>query len=77
MAAEAIWPDQETLESNKQHLLAKLGDRIKGYEHRYELPSSRLQEALNTGQLQETHEVCRWVIAYSAYRALRNGSDGG
>lgn len=77
MAAQVTWPDQETLAANKQRLLAKLRQRIEAYELRYEMPSHRLQEALDTGRLHETHEVCRWVVAYSAYQALWNGSNGG
>jgi hypothetical protein len=41
--------------------LAALNARIAEYEDRYELPSSRLVEAVNRRSIRQTAEVCSWL----------------
>ncbi len=70
------WRDPAMLAENREQLLAKLTGKLRGYEARYELSSSRLEEELNAGRLRDTAEVADWVITFHAYQRLVNGENG-
>lgn len=40
--------------------------RVRAYEARFGLPSSEIHAAIDRGDLVETWEVCRWIIAYES-----------
>jgi hypothetical protein len=42
--------------------MAVLGARLRTFEQRYELPTSSLAEALDSGQLRETADVSAWLF---------------
>ena len=48
----------ETLEAT----LAELGAGLREFELRYELPTSKLSEALSAGRLHETADVSKWLF---------------
>lgn len=62
-----------TLAANRLRVLDELRPLLNLFEVRYELSSERLMEALASGALPDTEEVCDWVIAWETYRALRDG----
>jgi len=45
-----------------QNYLLVLQGRLRAYEHRYELPTTDLRSALETGTLRETAEVSEWLF---------------
>ena len=42
--------------------VAVLAARLRAYEQRYELPTSALSEALDSGQLRETADISAWLF---------------
>lgn len=67
--------DEATLlEQNAVNLKEDLLREIRGYEARYELDSSRLEEDLAAGRLRDTAEITRWVIAWRALGELTAGN---
>lgn len=54
----------------------ELRARVIAYEARYSLKSDEIHQAIEEGRLQETEEVCDWIIDYEALRkrdAVRAG----
>jgi hypothetical protein len=45
-----------------ENYLAVLDARLRVFEHRYELPSSALSDALAAGRLHDTAEVSEWLF---------------
>lgn len=41
-----------------------LSARVRQCEVRYDLPSSEIHRAIDAGELEETYEVCRWIMDY-------------
>jgi hypothetical protein len=41
--------------------LALLDARLREFEHRYEIPTSALADALRSGRLQDTADVSKWL----------------
>lgn len=70
ISGASVWDDPVRLQANREALVRQLRSRLWTYEARYELRSADLEEALTSGRLHETAEVCAWVIAYQTYRAL-------
>lgn len=44
--------------------LAEIESRVRGYEQRYGMKSHAVPTAINSGQLKETKDVCRWLMDY-------------
>jgi hypothetical protein len=42
--------------------LAALRSRVLAYEEQFGIPSSEVHEAIEDGRLQETLEVCDWIM---------------
>ncbi len=38
--------------------------RVEQYEADYQLDSAEIHEAIRTGRLVETHQVCQWLMDY-------------
>jgi hypothetical protein len=55
---------------NRQKVIVELKDEIKTYELRNKIKSSKLQEALDRGQIIETPEVTSWLLAYRMVQKL-------
>lgn len=74
MAVQPVeWGSPEILEQNRQNLLKEYRRKLREYETRYEMSSAEAEEALSSGRLRETAEVCDWMIAHQLYRSLQNG----
>jgi hypothetical protein len=56
------WPDQEQLEENKHFMLRELRSRIATYESHYGVTSSRMVAEVRAGRMNETGEVCVWLL---------------
>lgn len=50
---------------------AELAASVKRYEQGYGIKSRSIHAAINRGDLQETHEVCRWIMDYDLLRRTR------
>ena len=62
-------------------VLARLRRRIRKYENRYEMPSERMAQMLQSGDVRETAEIVKWMQAYHVLRYLKektptNGTRG-
>ncbi|OGO03738.1 MAG: hypothetical protein A2Y60_07465 [Chloroflexi bacterium RBG_13_54_9] len=60
---------------DRQKFIKELKSEVEGYELRNKLESSKLQEALDRGQIDETPEVISWLLAYQMVRKLEEASD--
>lgn len=63
-------PTQEELEYNRHVVTQQLQRVVRTYETRYELRSESVSEALRTGRLPETFEICDWLVAYEALKRI-------
>jgi hypothetical protein len=45
-----------------ENYLAVLTARLREFEHRYELPTSSLPDAMATGRLHDTADVSKWLF---------------
>ena len=48
--------------------LAELRASVKQYEEQYGMPSDRIHEAIDAGELIEDLDVCNWIFAYDLLR---------
>jgi RNA polymerase-interacting CarD/CdnL/TRCF family regulator len=71
MPVRPLTQDRKPLAHNRR-LLQQVRRRLARYERRYELASDQLAAALASGRLRDTAEVCRWLIDYETYQALRS-----
>ena len=55
----------------------ELKAEIKGYELRNKLESSKLEEALEKGLIDQTQEVTLWLLAYQIIRKLEEVDTAG
>lgn len=49
------------LRQHSKHV-SMLETRVAAYEQRFNVPSSRIHDAINDGRLTETAEVCDWIM---------------
>ena len=61
------------LSENRRRLLRELAPRLRAFEERYEMPSAMLADALASGRVVDTEDVCDWVIDWETYCALTAG----
>ncbi|HEU5422125.1 MAG TPA: hypothetical protein VFU72_01165 [Nitrolancea sp.] len=59
------------------NLVETLSTSIQEYERRYSLSSDQLHAAIEAGQLQETEEVCDWIIDYELLKQRTVGESEG
>lgn len=59
------------LEMTRTRLASELWSRIRVLEARYELPSDKLEQAVNSGSIRETAEVAEWIVLWRTLRGLR------
>jgi hypothetical protein len=45
-------------------MLLELKERVTHYEQRYGMPSDRIHEAIDAGELIEDLDVCHWIMDY-------------
>jgi len=60
--ADELWRQRPTHADLDE--LAALQGRVAGCERRYGLPSAQIHDAIAQGLLEETAEVCTWIIEY-------------
>lgn len=68
------WPSADVLAENERRLVRDLEKRLRHFETRYELPSTKLVAEVTAGRLRETKEVCDWLIDWELYQRLTNES---
>jgi hypothetical protein len=66
------WDNALLLQQNTDRLLRDLHKKMRRYEARYEIASSRLESEMAAGRLRETAEICDWLIALRTYRLLQD-----
>lgn len=59
----------------QEKLIKELKAEVRGYELRNKLESSKLEEALDKGQIDETLEVISWLLAYQMIQKLEEVDD--
>jgi len=67
-----VWGNAALLQQNRRRLMGELREKIRRYEARYEIASSRVEVELKSGRLRETAEICDWLIAFRTYLALEH-----
>ena len=60
----------EVRKVSREQLAREIQQRLRHWENLYELPSTRLVKAVESGQLRETKDVCDWLIEWELYRDL-------
>ncbi len=50
--------------------LAKLRDSVNMYEARYGMPSERIHDAIDAGELIEDRDVGHWIFKYELLRSV-------
>ena len=55
---------------------AELEARVAAFEARFGLPSDRIHEAIESGQLEETVEVCDWIFDYETLVRSKSSTGG-
>lgn len=70
-----VHAEPETVEKvTTEALHAQLRAKVSRYEVQYGIASADLRDALDTGRLSETMDVCGWLIAWEAMDALGRGA---
>jgi hypothetical protein len=59
--AEALIRQRQVLQ-NHYAMLRNLRARIAANEAHYGLPSAEVHQAIDDGRIEETHQVCKWLI---------------
>jgi hypothetical protein len=59
--AKQLLVEQEVIERFLESV-RELEARVLAYEQQFGIPSSEVHEAIDSGRLQETLEVCNWLI---------------
>ncbi len=67
---EELERERDILERHYQWR-ADLGNRIKELEARYGITSDQIHDAIDNGQLDETLEVCDWIMDYDILQHVR------
>lgn len=62
---------------DRDKVINELKAEIKGYELRNKLESSKLEEALEKGLIDQTPEVTLWLLAYQIIRKLEEVDTAG
>ncbi len=69
--ADQLLAEREIIERYFAQVNA-LRSRVLAYEAQFGIPSSEVHEAIEDGRLQETLEVCKWIIDFERLtRALK------
>ena len=56
---------ESSVESSNGRLLEDFESRVKHFETIYSIPSSKIKEALESGNIKETEEIVQWIFAYN------------
>lgn len=59
-------------ERPREEILAELRARLATYEKKYGRPSEGVSEAVGLGEIDETYEVCMWIMDYREWRDLQD-----
>lgn len=46
-----------------KEVILKTEQKIRDFERRHDMSSSRMLEQLNTGKIRESNEICDWLLA--------------
>ena len=70
--ADQLLAEQAVIKGYVEELVA-LRSRVLAYEEQFGIPSSEVHEAIEDGRLQETLEVCDWIMDFEVLeQALRS-----
>lgn len=61
--ADQLLAEREVIERYFEQVNT-LRSRVLAYEEQFGIPSSDVHEAIDDGRLQETLEVCKWIIDF-------------
>jgi len=68
---------QDLATEERDKVINELKAEIKGYELRNKLESSKLEESLEKGLIDQTPEVTLWLLAYQIIRKLEEVDTAG
>lgn len=71
--SEELLRQIDVLRQHGQHVAA-LESRIASYEQQFNVPSSQIHEAIDTGRLDESVEVCDWIMDVELLERARTHS---
>ncbi len=66
--ADQLLAERDVIERYVEHVNT-LRSRVLAYEEQFGIPSCDVHEAIEDGRLQETLEVCKWIMDF--YRLTR------
>jgi len=72
---KAYKQSQTLAAEERDKVINELKAEIRGYELRNKLDSSKLDEALGKGLIEQTPEVTTWLLAYQIIRQLEEEAD--
>ena len=57
------WPSPEVLAQNAMNLRARYQAEVESFECKFGFTTESLKAKLASGEVEETYEVCRWLMA--------------
>lgn len=66
------WPSPAEATENSLQMRKQLEGEVAGFESHYGVPSACLRAEVEAGRIEETLDVCRWLIAIEALERLRS-----
>ena len=67
------WPSEAEIAENGRRARIQLEAEVAAFEREFGIPSERVHAAIDDGTLEETGDVCRWLIAIDSLEHLRGG----
>lgn len=70
-AARELLRDAEALRRHARSM-HDLEQRVAAFEQRFDMPSSKIHEAIESGALRESADVCTWIMDYELLEHVRS-----
>jgi len=58
-----------------RHNREELEQQVREFEKRFGMKSYEVHDAIRAGKIEETHEVCRWIIYSEILQRDENGQE--
>ena len=68
--AAEILHQQEIIQSYLDRL-KEIESHVRAFESQFGIPSERIHEAIDAGELTETEDVCEWIMEYELLQATK------
>lgn len=67
------WPSSAALEANAEMLLAQSRNELARLEQEYGFATSEVRSRIATGRLEQTAEVCHWLLVEEVIQSVSVG----